>query len=737
MDLKGYFFNSKLVDGVQDRKYNAEDFCSYLEKIVGNGVFSNPSTNLQVTEMANSPSMQVRVRPGQAWIKGHKVILDENIYFDIMVESISLYRKDRIVLACDFKERNFKIYVKEGETASSKDSAVAPTLIRNDNIYELGLAIINTGNGAIKITNADITDTRGIVDDCGFVSVLINQVDTTTLFQQYESQMAQMQEELRVGFDEWFDNLTTTLVSNTVFTERKAIYKTSRANEQTITIPESLLYGDALDILHVFINGIRLVEGIEYTKTDTTITFTYPLAQLGTVIEITNWKTAGSSKVQEIVSNVLTLEEDMNNIKKYRYVCTGIDDNIKIMNIINDFLGVKGNYTGGTAYDQMQLQIVGSINPVNFSTMTVDSRISLFGSKVTSARKVVLDFSNAGIEILGSNIANLGLDSIFDLASNVTIKNLSMNLVLPTGSISANEFAVIRTSGDVIGGNINITNNTISSVTGVTATNTGLQMIEDVKVSLLSTSTTSVSSAQRGFLSRTEYSDVAEDVKFVKCKASVQTNANTNYKTYGFQGVGNFDNCVVYIYNRGTVEYSDAVGFFNENKSSLTNCQCYVTGSRFVRGFEGNGSYVNCKAHAASNGAFACQGFFITGSATNCEGIGRNASNGGSGYGFFLKDNTATLKLVNCTGYGYKSAYATADSTFAYGIAANGTATTQTLICIGCQVPKIDRTNFVQQGSILLRGTDSGANASLVGNILYTAITKHSGSNVTETGNII
>ena len=48
MAIKGYFFNAVESGGTYDRVYNAEDVTSYLDLIVGSGVFPNPSTNLQV-----------------------------------------------------------------------------------------------------------------------------------------------------------------------------------------------------------------------------------------------------------------------------------------------------------------------------------------------------------------------------------------------------------------------------------------------------------------------------------------------------------------------------------------------------------------------------------------------------------------------------------------------------------------------------------------------------------------
>ena len=65
MAVNSYFFNAVLNDGVYDRIYNAEDVTSYLANIVGNGVFPNPSTQLQVRA---GTGMQVIVGAGSGWI---------------------------------------------------------------------------------------------------------------------------------------------------------------------------------------------------------------------------------------------------------------------------------------------------------------------------------------------------------------------------------------------------------------------------------------------------------------------------------------------------------------------------------------------------------------------------------------------------------------------------------------------------------------------------------------------
>ena len=81
MAIKGMFFNAVKDGDVYDRSYNADDFSIYLDKIVGNGVFPNPSTSLQARATSG---MNVAIGAGQAWIDGHKIIVtaDEVLTLD-------------------------------------------------------------------------------------------------------------------------------------------------------------------------------------------------------------------------------------------------------------------------------------------------------------------------------------------------------------------------------------------------------------------------------------------------------------------------------------------------------------------------------------------------------------------------------------------------------------------------------------------------------------------------------
>lgn len=189
-----------------DRKYKAEDFAQYFATFIGNGIFVKPSDCLQV--MAVSNTMKVIIRPGKAWINGYYLINDEDYNLSLTVGDTSLNRIDRIVIRLDFLQRKMSVEVKKGTLSASP---VAPTLKRDADAYELALADIYIAKGALTITQASITDTRLNNSLCGMMHAVVNQVDTTTIFNQYQSWFNSYSVTKANEFAEWQTNVTTAL----------------------------------------------------------------------------------------------------------------------------------------------------------------------------------------------------------------------------------------------------------------------------------------------------------------------------------------------------------------------------------------------------------------------------------------------------------------------------------------------------------------------------------------------
>ncbi|EQB3099746.1 hypothetical protein [Clostridium botulinum] len=213
---KSGFFNAMKVGDTWDRVYKAETYAEYFASFIGNGVFPNPSTNLQVI---GTDKMQVIVKPGKGWINGYKYENTDDLILPIDVADGVLHRIDKIVLRYDVVEREIRAKIKKGEFASEPK---APQLTRDADMYELGLADIKVNAGSISITQVDITDLRLNKEVCGIVHGTIDQVDTTTIFNQYlewyknitgktEQDLQDIKGNLETDFNIWFNGVKNIL----------------------------------------------------------------------------------------------------------------------------------------------------------------------------------------------------------------------------------------------------------------------------------------------------------------------------------------------------------------------------------------------------------------------------------------------------------------------------------------------------------------------------------------------
>lgn len=189
-----------------DRRYKAEDFAQYFATFIGNGIFVKPSDCLQIR--ANGDSMSVLVRPGKAWVNGYYLINDEDYNLSLAVGDTTLNRIDRIVIRLDFIQRKMSVEVKKGTLSASP---VAPTLKRDADAYELALADVYIAKGALTLSQASITDTRLNNNLCGLMHGVVDQVDTTTIFNQYQQWFNDYSVTKASEFLAWQTNVTTAL----------------------------------------------------------------------------------------------------------------------------------------------------------------------------------------------------------------------------------------------------------------------------------------------------------------------------------------------------------------------------------------------------------------------------------------------------------------------------------------------------------------------------------------------
>lgn len=193
------FFDANLNEEEYDRVYLAAQFARYFASFIGNGVYAQHGDQLQV--MAQStPAMSVQVLDGQGWINGYWYENSDSLNLSVDVADGVLNRIDSIVLRLGFSERNMWLAIKKGTPAATP---VAPALTRSADYYELQLATISIPAGSIKITQAQITDTRMNKSVCGWVTGVVDQIDTTTLFSQFEAYLEEFKANNEAEFASW------------------------------------------------------------------------------------------------------------------------------------------------------------------------------------------------------------------------------------------------------------------------------------------------------------------------------------------------------------------------------------------------------------------------------------------------------------------------------------------------------------------------------------------------------
>ena len=210
--MRSGFFNSEITGydaenmPIFDRAEEASFFAKYFSQFIGNGVFPNPSTNLQVLA---TEGMQIKIDVGTCFINGYLGWAETAETFEIE-ESDTQPRIDRIVARLDYEDRSIKLFVKKG---TALGNPVAPELQRDYDIAD-----IKVNANAVEIKQENITDLRMNSEMCGYVACLVEQLDTTTLFNQYqdwykrvtgeaETDIKKLKENFTQDFTEWFKTI--------------------------------------------------------------------------------------------------------------------------------------------------------------------------------------------------------------------------------------------------------------------------------------------------------------------------------------------------------------------------------------------------------------------------------------------------------------------------------------------------------------------------------------------------
>lgn len=176
--------------GTYDRTYTAEQMSLYFKGLVSDGVIANVGNMMAVTP---GTGMTVQVGTGRMFIDSRWLQNSSALSISISAAHATLARKDIIVARLDYSGRAIGIIAKTGTAAASP---AAPGIVRNSEYFEMELAEIYVSAGATAITAANITDKRADTSVCGYVTGLVEQIDTTDMWAQLEA-----------DFGDWFDEM--------------------------------------------------------------------------------------------------------------------------------------------------------------------------------------------------------------------------------------------------------------------------------------------------------------------------------------------------------------------------------------------------------------------------------------------------------------------------------------------------------------------------------------------------
>ncbi len=172
--MRSGFFNSYLGD----RKYSAEDWADYFRQFIGNGVYANPASSLQVQ---TSGGLTVRIAAGSCFINGYAGYSDGSDLLKLKYGG-AYPRIDRIVIRLDMATRYIYPAVISGNEAENPSP---PNITRKSSMYDICVGEITIGANVTEIRQTDIKDMRFDASVCGIVAGVLNQIDT----EEYMSQI--------------------------------------------------------------------------------------------------------------------------------------------------------------------------------------------------------------------------------------------------------------------------------------------------------------------------------------------------------------------------------------------------------------------------------------------------------------------------------------------------------------------------------------------------------------------
>ncbi len=436
MNDQKFQVNCGFFDSInKDRLYSADEMNKPYKRVITNGVFATPkgtpSTDLQV--ISGNNGMNIIVKAGEG-LFGDKWFENPNdISITVPSNTNIVPRRDSVIVQIDKTQsgRVGNIVYRTGEASSNP---MPPNIGTVNNIIEYRLANIYVAASANAINNDAIVDLRGS-SECPWITSLIQQVDTSTLFNQWQaayqdyyntstSDFNEYTTEQREAWEQFLNNLTKdlTVATNVIMLTNNYISNSTVSNVP-IGIPS---YDPDTDVLMVFINGLRVTEGLNYTinSNNTSIDLKVALTS-GQAVNFLVLKSVIAADIQTTVTMIQNLNTQLANYTKDSgwinfYLESGAtaynSSNTPAVRCVGDRVYIRGAIKGLTTTGRAICTLPVAYRPSMPHTYTTTA---ISGSTVQDT--IVIQISTNGVVTLLATSGSISSSAMISIATNFVI----------------------------------------------------------------------------------------------------------------------------------------------------------------------------------------------------------------------------------------------------------------------------------------------------------------------------
>jgi len=212
---------------------------------IGEGVKTGALNELEV--FADSTGMQVKVRSGQALVRGHYYQNTAEVALSLEAADLSNPRVDTVVVELDPSANSIVLEVVTGVAESSPSPE--PVVQTDAGIYQIKLAEIAVGTGVTTITAGNVTDTRFYIEDfSGTVpgSAITGEITTATIGQ---DRVVNLEQDLANPLANFVTDATTARTLTSTDMGKTIRFTSTSATVVTVDASTDFTVGARVDII--------------------------------------------------------------------------------------------------------------------------------------------------------------------------------------------------------------------------------------------------------------------------------------------------------------------------------------------------------------------------------------------------------------------------------------------------------------------------------------------------------